>query len=474
MRFWARLVTEIVVIGLVSGNTLSQPHWSSPIVIDSLGGEGKLALDDSGNLYTAYWERDTNGTNMFVARSLDQGINWEKNFVPKFEAYGIPKGISVDHRGIVWILWTASDGGDFQPTYLNLSKSLDSGRTFSNVFRSIAYAGGYLNQKLGIDVNNDVFMLWDDQIFKLTKFVNGDTSKRVDAILPTNGYAVGNDPALSITKGFIIHCAWEGSYFDSLNNFFTYTFYSKSIDTGLTFGGRSRVDTTGQQNQPGLVVDSIGIIYVGHTGGAGSVPRIRVSRSTNGGMSFDAPVLISGIDTAYAGTRMCLDSRNGINIIWGAQGQGEHHYRSIDAGLSFSQFAPFQFGATDFKAGKDGQLYVVGYPPGGVGYAFSKTDVILLASETRSFPNLFKLFPTYPNPFNSSTTIRFSILQGDIIDVRVFDVMGRGVATLMSKRLAPGDYSVRWDADGLGSGVYFVRLTTGNKLADTKKMIFMK
>ena len=75
-------------------------------------------------------------------------------------------------------------------------------------------------------------------------------------------------------------------------------------------------------------------------------------------------------------------------------------------------------------------------------------------------PSGFQLFQNYPNPFNPTTTIRFSLPQRSHVTLKVFDVLGREVATLVNRELNPGEHSVVLYASKLASGVYFCCLTT--------------
>jgi hypothetical protein len=97
------------------------------------------------------------------------------------------------------------------------------------------------------------------------------------------------------------------------------------------------------------------------------------------------------------------------------------------------------------------------------------TDV----KELGPLPNEFALMQNYPNPFNPSTTISFSLSKSSKATLRMFDVLGREVATLMNETKQPGTYSVQWDASGFASGIYFYRLQAGDYV-DTKKLVFLK
>jgi hypothetical protein len=88
-------------------------------------------------------------------------------------------------------------------------------------------------------------------------------------------------------------------------------------------------------------------------------------------------------------------------------------------------------------------------------------------------PTAFLLEANYPNPFNPSTAISFSLPLRSFVSMQVFDLMGREVATLVSEVRNAGTYSVTWDASSMPSGVYFCRMKAGN-FVDTNKMVLMK
>jgi hypothetical protein len=83
-----------------------------------------------------------------------------------------------------------------------------------------------------------------------------------------------------------------------------------------------------------------------------------------------------------------------------------------------------------------------------------------------------RLEQNYPNPFNPSTNIQFSIVHRQLTIVKVYDVLGRVVATLVNEVKEPGSYTVQFDASSLASGVYFYRLQAGN-FVQTKKLLLL-
>ena len=93
-------------------------------------------------------------------------------------------------------------------------------------------------------------------------------------------------------------------------------------------------------------------------------------------------------------------------------------------------------------------------------------------NETNS-PYTFSLGQNYPNPFNPVTTINYSIPQKGMVTVKVFDVTGKLVKTLVNETIEAGSNSVVFDASSLASGVYFYNIVSGG-FTDTKKMILVK
>lgn len=93
--------------------------------------------------------------------------------------------------------------------------------------------------------------------------------------------------------------------------------------------------------------------------------------------------------------------------------------------------------------------------------------------QTDDIPSEFELHQNYPNPFNPSTAISYALSAGNHVNLKVFDALGREVATLISGSQSAGIHSVNFDASGLSSGVYVYRMEAGN-FVQTKKMLLIK
>ena len=87
--------------------------------------------------------------------------------------------------------------------------------------------------------------------------------------------------------------------------------------------------------------------------------------------------------------------------------------------------------------------------------------------------NTYKLEQNYPNPFNPTTNINFSIQKAGLVTLKVYNILGQEVSTLINNEMNAGTYNFNFNASNLSSGVYFYTINTGNYVA-TKKMILMK
>ncbi len=156
-----------------------------------------------------------------------------------------------------------------------------------------------------------------------------------------------------------------------------------------------------------------------------------------------------------------------------------------------------------FSVSNNNEAYgIAALPPGNydiivnrVGYTSASANVTLSAGNNFTINNLvftlnpldrvgiqnigtkvsknFVLHQNYPNPFNPETKIRFEVVASKNVNITIFDVLGKEVATLVNKKLAPGIYEVSFDASKLSSGIYFYKLISDD-FVDTKKMMLIR
>jgi hypothetical protein len=109
------------------------------------------------------------------------------------------------------------------------------------------------------------------------------------------------------------------------------------------------------------------------------------------------------------------------------------------------------------------------------GQATSSINIVTSVEQTSSaIPSEFNLQPNYPNPFNPSTTISFDLPKTARVSLKVYNILGQVVATLLDEVKQAGSYKVSFSAPEQGSGVYFYRVVTDAGVAETRKMVLLK
>lgn len=100
-------------------------------------------------------------------------------------------------------------------------------------------------------------------------------------------------------------------------------------------------------------------------------------------------------------------------------------------------------------------------------------SITQVATRINNIPNSYSLDQNYPNPFNPSTTINYSILEDGLVTIKVYDILGREVITLVNEEKQPGNYEVKFNGDNLSSGIYLYKMTA-NDFVEVKKFVLTK
>jgi len=136
-----------------------------------------------------------------------------------------------------------------------------------------------------------------------------------------------------------------------------------------------------------------------------------------------------------------------------------------------------RFYTMDMVVDKNRNIIITGYANDSVfydnGLTFKLVQPVGVTQTSYKVPTNFKLYQSYPNPFNPNTKIKFQISKLSDVKMTVYDIIGREVATLVNEKLKAGSYEVKWDGAGYPSGVYFYQLKVDDYV-DTKKMLLIK
>ena len=463
-------------------------QWTTPVLIDTTSLNllrqrfPAMALDHSGNIAVAWTEiRAGDGyCQILVERSTNKGETWTRS-VPYGYAYErYAHDIAFDRAGNLWLLWDDSPA-EFQPFFLNLSRSTDNGQTFTTLFSSRAYAAPFFEPKIAIDSANNVFMLWDDLDFKLTRFVQGNIAQRIDSYIPHDTLRVDFWCSLSLGPSTEVYAVWTGVRHISPGNDRVKVYCSASSDTGRSFLLTSRVDTTevinsySTQHYPSSTVDSNGSLYIAYTREVGGVDSssIMVTASSDHGSSFMAPIQVIELGTNLDPT-LCTDVQNSIDLLWSGN-EGAYFSRSTDSGQTFSVPQIIVAGTPDIAGDHVGNLFAVFESAFRI--AFARTNVLVVVPDRPILASQVELAQNFPNPFNGNTAITFNLTSSAVVKLAIYNMLAREIEVLVRGRVATGVHRIVWSPKEISSGVYFYRLDViqpSTITSRTRKLIYLR
>ncbi len=164
--------------------------------------------------------------------------------------------------------------------------------------------------------------------------------------------------------------------------------------------------------------------------------------------TFDGTKLFAG---TWAGGGVFLSTNNGAS------------WTQVNSGLTNMSVRSLAVSGTKLFAGTDGGIWMR-----------PLSEMVTAVENVKAgIPKEFSLKQNYPNPFNPSTTIEYSIPKSGSVSIKVCDILGREVATLVDANKPAGIYRVTWNASGMSSGVYFYRSQAG-KFSETKKLVLLR
>jgi photosystem II stability/assembly factor-like uncharacterized protein len=181
-------------------------------------------------------------------------------------------------------------------------------------------------------------------------------------------------------------------------------------------------------------------------------------------------------------TMLALLNVDGTNLLAGTYGSGVYH--SSDYGASWTQINDGITNLNISSLSGTGMLT----SPQGFNYLFAgnigdptasvwRRDVSQITSVREQvkneIPENYALQQNYPNPFNPSTRIVYSVPQQSVVTIKVFDILGDEIATLVNENKETGTYELTWNAENLTGGVYFYQIKA-NSFIQTKKMVLLK
>ena len=316
-----------------------------------------------------------------------------------------------------------------------------------------------------------------------------------------------------------IYVAWAGPLV--LNSQFK-IFFDKSTDGGITWlnndiviadqiGGWDYL-VSGIYRCNGLPITCCdvsngpyrGTIYVNWTEGTSGDHDVKIAKSTNGGLNWSAPIRVNddpaGKEQFF--TWMTIDQVTGYIYIvfydrrnYSDDQTDVYMARSTNGGATFinerisaSPFTPTSgtfFGDYNNITAHNGKIRPMWTRLVGTSLSVwtAIIDIPVGVEQTENqIPSSYSLTQNYPNPFNPTTKIEFALPENSYVTIKVHDILGKEIATLVNDNEKAGEHFVYWDASGLPSGVYYYTMYTKSSnnasaplsMTQTKKMILLK
>jgi len=193
-----------------------------------------------------------------------------------------------------------------------------------------------------------------------------------------------------------------------------------------------------------------------------------MARTTDGGQTWSIEILNPFSVCSIREIEM-INSQ--VGWFAGANNGGAMLAKTTDGGNTWEDQLPFQAGFESISMVNENVGYVVGRF--GRIYKTNNGGISGIDENNSGLPEDFSLHQNYPNPFNPSTKIEYQIANAGFVNLRVYDVLGNEVETLINKEMPTGSYEVEFDARNLPSGIYFYKLKAGS-FVETKKMVLLR
>lgn len=355
-----------------------------------------------------------------ILKTTNGGTNWVANLTP------------ASGNNITGVQFVDANTGYAIPVYgyNQLLKTTDAGSNWvitNPGINNYVFNLNFLNSSTGLLTT----------MFSTFRTTNGGTNW---VFIDSVAYSLNGLQFVNSLTGFI-------SYYSSPN-----TYFRKTTNGGLNWS-----------LLPGIINNANAQTYKFLNANTGYAPAgSNMYKTTDGGNNWDQ---VSSIGST-AQSMALLDS---VSILVGSV-FGEVK-KSTDAGNSFTS-VPFvsQNGITTMSFINS----MTGWIMGAGGMIVKTSDILTNSGEiTIQTPGSFALSQNYPNPFNPSTVIRFELSVVSNTILKVYDVTGREVQTLVNEKLQPGVYEKTFDGSKLTSGVYFYKITA-NDISETRRMLLIK
>jgi photosystem II stability/assembly factor-like uncharacterized protein len=396
----------------------------------------------------------------FVMRSTDNGATWTRKSLISFTnslGYALAARDANIALAATWIgdIYRTTDGG----STWNLVYNYGNGNGY---FDGIKFTGGDSVMALGdADASGLCVVKSTDAGATWTRFTNLPTAEANPNLISSSSYHQPMDG-----MGTYV---WMTTYIGSG----TAPRLLRTTDFGTTWTSAEVLLTGGLSNaynirSINMVNQTTGWLIPRQT--AAGV-RCFVHKTTDGGATWSDTILVER-GTTVASVKPMRGTNNLLALGW--LGNDPKAWWSTDGGGTWPVISPTATGDGSDLRNASFVSTQLGYVTGLYkAYKFTPPGSTGVEPQPGELPQSYTLNQNYPNPFNPSTTIEYSIPTAGSVQLKVYDMIGREVATLVNQEQVAGKYAVMFDARTLASGVYFYRLVSGS-FVSTKSLVLVK
>jgi hypothetical protein len=449
-------------------------------------------IASNNNYVFVFWTDKRDGNfEIYYRRSTDGGLNWEQDVrFTNNDSLSASATVAVSGN-IVHVAWHDKRNG-LSNSEVYYKRSTDNGLSWGDDIR-LTNAPGNSSFPSIISSENYVHLVWTEirdgnwEIYYKRSTDNG-ISWENDVRL-TNNASTSYLPCISVS-GPYIHVTWY-DYRDGN----TEIYYKRSTDNGINWENDVRLTNNSYFSLMPTISSSGQFVHIGWSDTRDGSYEVYYKNSTDNGTTWniDRRLTFDSLIVSRSNVSIVAADSN-LHIVWynwKTGDPGEIFYkRSIDNGNTWESSSRLTY---DTSASVSPQLSVSGpvvhviwndKRDGNLEVYYKRNPTgnpIGIKNIGSEIPADFQLYQNFPNPFNPTTKIRFDILSGlplgaygnDKVVLKIFDISGREIATLVNDQLQPGTYEVTFDGSKLSSGIYFYQLRTGNFTA-TKKLVLLK
>jgi len=468
-----------------SGDTLWVASYNGPDNYYDIA--TAMVLDDSGNVYVTGWSENTipyESDVVTVKYNSDGEEQWVNRYAyPDILSDEIANAIAIDDSGNVYVtgyiypsgswsdyltikynpagdtLWTARYNSPTDAPDEAIAVAVDG---LGNVYVTGNSIGTYSKDYTTVKYNSTGQTIWVARYNSPQNWEEEASAMAVDN--SGNVYVTGRSDDDVITQ----------------MDYLTVKFDSSGVLEWVSRYPNTRLSIFGASD---IVLDDSNYVYV--TGYSPDYTTIKYS------MSGDTIWVASYQDSIHplgVGNALAVDTSGNVYITGFTIGPGSSNDYST---VKYSSLGDFQWVAyyngpsnkvdiaADIVVDESENVYVTGHSVG----AISSTDYltikyvqgpVAIIQDDFSIPASISLSQNYPNPFNPTTIIQYAISSRQFVSLKVYDLLGREVATLVNEEKPAGNYEVEFDGTDFPSGIYFYRLSVDNGYNETRKMVLLK